>query len=79
MTFSRRTGARMALILVMAISTGACTMSRTGKTALTGSAVGLGVGAGVAAVAGGPILLGAALGGAAGAASGTLYEKKKKR
>lgn len=70
---------RVSLILLLSASLGACALTRTERTALTGSAIGAAAGAGIAAVAGGPVLAGALVGTAAGAASGALYEVRKKR
>ncbi|MDF2232586.1 hypothetical protein P2H44_08485 [Albimonas sp. CAU 1670] len=60
----------------------------TGERALSGGAIGAGVGAGAAAITGGDLATGAIVGGAAGAATGALTDsddinlsgnKKKRR
>lgn len=48
----------------------------TGERALSGGAIGAGVGAGTAAVTGGNVLGGAAIGGAGGAAAGALTDEE---
>jgi hypothetical protein len=47
-------------------------LSRTQQRALSGGAIGTAAGVGVAAVAGGPLLLGGMLGGAGGAVIGAV-------
>lgn len=66
-------------ILLLATVLGACNLTRTERTGLTGGAIGAATGAGIAAVAGGPVAAGALIGAAAGGTSGVLYEQNKKR
>ncbi len=47
-------------------------MTRTQQRALSGGAIGAAAGAGIAAIAGGPVLLGGLLGGAGGAVIGAV-------
>lgn len=70
---------RLGLIVLLAVSLGACSLTRTERTSLTGGAIGAAAGAGIAAVASGPIAAGALIGAAAGATSGALYEVRKRR
>lgn len=67
------------LIVISALALGACSLTAAERTALTGGAIGTAAGAGIAAVAGGPVVAGALIGGAAGATSGALYEVRKRR
>lgn len=61
-------------LAVASLVLAACGSSRTDR-ALSGGAIGAGVGAGTAAVTGGNVLGGAAIGGAGGAAAGGLTDK----
>lgn len=67
------------LIVFLAFGLGACSLTTAERTTLTGGAIGTAAGAGIAAVAGGPVVAGALIGGAAGATSGAIYEVRKRR
>ena len=79
MTLTLNQLTRFSLVMLLAAALGGCALTRTERTALTGGAIGAAAGAGIAAVAGGPVLAGALVGTAAGAASGAIYEHRKKR
>jgi hypothetical protein len=65
------------LVLVVALSLSACSnMSPRAQRALSGGAIGAAGGAGIAYIAGGPILGAALVGGGAGAAVGALMPGK---
>ncbi len=59
------------LLVGLCLSVAACGRS-PGHRAVTGGLIGAGAGAGIAAIAGGPILGGALIGGAVGAGTGAL-------
>lgn len=61
----------LAAILALSALLAGCGTSKTDR-ALSGGALGAGVGAGTAAITGGNVLGGAAIGGAGGAAAGAL-------
>jgi len=71
--------AKTSAIAFLAASLGACSLTRTERTAVTGGAIGAAAGTGIAAAAGGPLVAGALVGGAAGAVSGTLFEENRKK
>ena len=79
MTDYRSLTVKTGMIALLAFSLGACNLTRTERTGLTGGAIGAATGAGIAAVVGGPVAAGALIGGAAGGASGVLYEQNKKK
>ena len=58
-------------LVCLSLSLAACGRS-PGHRAVTGGLIGAGAGAGIAAIAGGPVLGGALLGGAVGAGTGAL-------
>jgi hypothetical protein len=63
----------IALVVIAAIMLAGCSgMNRQQQRALSGGAIGAAGGAAIAAIAGGPVLLGAGLGAAGGAAVGAL-------
>lgn len=64
-----------AALVLASIALAACGTSKTDR-ALSGGAIGAGIGGGTAAVTGGNILGGAAIGGAGGAAAGALTDKE---
>lgn len=66
-------------ITLLAVALGACSLTRTERTAATGGAIGAAAGTGIAAAAGGPLIAGALIGGAAGAVSGAVFEQNKKK
>ena len=66
-----RRGLLSASVLAMGLGLAACGNS-TGERALSGGAIGAGVGAAAGAVTGGSAATGAIVGGAAGAATGAL-------
>lgn len=70
---SRLSLSATAALAILALA--ACGQTR-GERALSGGAIGAGVGAGTAAVTGGNVLGGAAIGGAGGAAVGALTEEE---
>ena len=59
------------LLAGLSLSVAACGRS-PGERAVSGGLIGAGAGAGIAAIAGGPVLGGALLGGAVGAGTGAL-------
>ena len=62
---------RLAMLVVMALALTGCGMT-PGCRAVSTGALGAGTGAAIAAIAGGPVGLGAAIGGATGAFGGAL-------
>jgi len=66
-----RHGPRLAAVTAAALLVAACGSNRF-ERGVTGGAIGTAAGAGVLAVAGGPVLVGAAAGAAGGAAIGAL-------
>ncbi len=66
----------IAAVLAVTLGLSACTgMNNKQQSALSGGAIGAGVGAAGAAITGGSLAGGAALGGAVGAAGGYLKEE----
>jgi len=63
-----------ALALAVSATLAACGTS-PGERALSGGAIGAGVGLGAAAILGGPLIAGAAVGGAVGAVTGAVTTK----
>ena len=59
------------LLTVISLSMAGCGQTQ-GQRAVSGGLIGAGAGAGIAAIAGGPVLGGALLGGAVGAGTGAL-------
>lgn len=59
------------VLILTGLSLAACG-NRPGERAVSGGLIGAGAGAGIAAIAGGPVLGGALLGGALGAGTGAL-------
>lgn len=71
---------RVFLILALLTGTWGCAgMSATQQRVLSGSAIGTAAGAGMAAILGGPIVLGAVAGAAAGAAGGIIVDELQGR
>lgn len=66
---------RLALVTVLSLTVAACGSTKT-ERALSGGAIGAGIGAAGSSVAGGNPWGGAAIGGAAGAATGYLTDKE---
>jgi hypothetical protein len=64
------------VLLVLALSVAACGASR-GERAVTGAAIGAGVGGAGAAVADGDVATGVLIGAATGAAAGYLLDREK--
>ncbi len=65
-------------MMVAFLGTVGCTnMSRTQQGAVSGGAIGAGVGAGISVLTGGGLVTGALLGGALGAVGGGLYGDSK--
>lgn len=71
--------AKTSVVAFLALSMGACSLTRTERTALTGGAIGGALGTGIAAAAGGPLAAGALVGAGAGAISGVAFEQRKKK
>ncbi len=69
---------KIAIVLLagLGLSLAACGRS-PGERALSGGLIGAGAGAGIAAIAGGPVLGGALLGGAVGAGTGALTAPRR--
>lgn len=64
------------LVLVMLVTVSGCAgMTRTEQRILSGSAMGSVAGLGIAALAGGPLIVGAAAGAAAGALGGAIVDR----
>ncbi|CUW37445.1 conserved protein of unknown function [Magnetospirillum sp. XM-1] len=71
--------ATVALLCVALLGTSACSnMNTQAQRALSGGAIGAAGGAGIAYIAGGPVIGAALLGGAAGAAVGALTTQNGK-
>lgn len=64
----------LSAVFILALSVAACGSSK-GERALSGGAIGAGVGAAGGALAGGSPVTGAVIGGAAGAATGALTDE----
>lgn len=69
------TRVNFAVLILASMALAACGTSRTDR-ALSGGAIGAGIGGGTAAVTGGNVLGGAAIGGAGGAAIGALTDEE---
>ena len=71
---------RVLLVLALLTATWGCAgMSSMQQRVLSGSAIGTAAGAGIAAVVGGPVILGAVAGAAAGAAGGIIVDELQGR
>lgn len=67
---------RIGLILCLAAAASGCAgMTPTQQRALSGGALGSAAGIGIAAIAGGPLIVGAAAGAAAGAVGGVIVDQ----
>lgn len=71
---------RVLVVLALLTGTWGCAgMTSTQQRILSGSAIGTAAGAGIAAIAGGPVVLGAVAGAAAGAAGGIIVDELQGR